>query len=109
MSKKRKLSDEFSDEDNKIFIYILLITVVTFFTSIMVNVVMAFIYAGSAAAGSVVDGHYYLGHGSNQMKIEVSWLIFQLSDIFHKLFISSFILIALFLAVIKLFGKVDED
>ena len=109
MSKKRKLSDEFSDEDNKIFLYILLITVVTFFASIIANVVMTFLYAGDAAAGSIVEGHYYLGHGSDQMKIEVSWFIFQLSDILHKLFISSFILIVLFLVVIKLFGKVDDD
>jgi len=105
MSEKSKLSSEFDDEDNKIFGYFLVATLFSFFISLVISVIMAFIYKGNAAAGSVVDGVYYLGHGSNPMGVEVNWFIFKLSEIVHGIFISSFILIVLFLVVIKLFGK----
>ena len=39
----------------------------------------AFYYGGDAYYGSIVDGHYYFGYGSNNAEAEVPWYIYHLS------------------------------
>ena len=88
------------NESGQFFLIVAFFIILLYILNMIIMAFFAFYYGGDAYNGSIVDGHYYFGHGAKNAETEVPWYIYHLSLFGVKLhFLLAF---SLLISIIKI-------